>query len=52
MRVLFVSANGEHIPAPIFPLGLACIAKAVQQANHQVAVADLYFGSRPIHEQK
>jgi radical SAM superfamily enzyme YgiQ (UPF0313 family) len=50
MRVLLVSANRERIPDPIFPLGLACIATAVQLTDHQVAVADLCFGSRPIHE--
>ena len=50
MRVLLVSANREHIPDPIFPLGLACIATATQQAGYQAAVADLCFGRRPIHE--
>ena len=50
MRVLLVSANRELIPDPIFPLGLAYIAAAARQAGHLVAVADLCFGSRPIHE--
>jgi hypothetical protein len=50
MRVLLVSANREHIPDPIFPLGLACIATATQQAGYQVAVADLCFGNQPIHK--
>lgn len=50
MRVLLVSANREHIPDPIFPLGLACIAAAAQQAGHLVAVTDLCFGRRPLHD--
>ena len=50
MRVLLVSANREFIPDPIFPLGLAYIAAATQYAGHTVAVADLCFGSQPVHE--
>lgn len=50
MRVLLVSANREHIPDPIFPLGLACVAAAAQQAGHQVAVTDLCFGRRPLRD--
>jgi len=49
MRVLLVSANREHIPDPIFPLGLAYIAAAIQQDGHQIAVADLCFGRQPIN---
>jgi len=48
MRVLLVSANREHLPDPIFPLGLAYIAAAAQRAGHEVAVADLCFGRRPL----
>ena len=48
MRVLLVSANREHIPDPIFPLGLAYVAAATRQADHEVAVADLCFGRRPL----
>jgi radical SAM superfamily enzyme YgiQ (UPF0313 family) len=48
MRVLLVSANREHIPDPIFPLGLAYIAAATQQAGHEIAVADLCFGRHPV----
>ena len=50
MRVLLVSANREHIPDPIFPLGLAYIASAAQQAGHEIAVADLCFGNQPIRD--
>ena len=48
MRVLLVSANREHIPDPIFPLGLAYIAAATRQAGHRLAAADLCFGRRPL----
>ncbi len=48
MRVLLVSANREHLPDPIFPLGLAYIAAAVRNAGHDIAVADLCFGTRPL----
>jgi len=50
MRVLLVSANREHIPDPIFPLGLACIAAAAQQAGHDIGVADLCFGRHPLRD--
>ncbi len=48
MRVLLVSANREHLPDPIFPLGLAYIAAAVRDAGHEIDVADLCFGHRPL----
>ncbi len=50
MRVLLVSANREHLPDPIFPLGLAYIAAAVSQAGHDIEVADLCFGKHPLDE--
>lgn len=50
MRVLLVSANREHLPDPIFPLGLAYIAAAVSKAGHEIDVADLCFGRRPLEE--
>ena len=50
MRVLLVSANREHLPDPIFPLGLGYIAAAAQQAGHEVAVADLSFGRHPLRD--
>lgn len=50
MRVLLVSANREHIPDPIFPLGLAYVAAAARRAGHHIGVADLCFGRRPLPE--
>ena len=50
MRVLLVSANREHLPDPIFPLGLAYIAAAVSRAGHDIEVADLCFGRRPLKD--
>jgi len=48
MRILLVSANREHLPDPIFPLGLAYIAAAVKNAGHEIEVADLCFGRQPL----
>ena len=43
MRVLLVSPNREHLPDPVFPLGLSYIAAAVRQHGHQVRIIDLCF---------
>ncbi len=50
MRVLLVSANREHIPDPIFPLGLAYIAASAQRAGHAIDIADLCFGRQPVRD--
>ena len=50
MRVLLVSANREHLPDPIFPLGLSYIAAAVVNAGHEIDIADLCFGRRPLDD--
>jgi hypothetical protein len=43
MRVLLVNPNREHLPDPVFPLGLAYVAGALRQAGRDVSVADLSF---------
>ncbi len=50
MRILLVSANREHLPDPIFPLGLAYVAAAVKNAGHEIAIADLCFGRQPLQQ--
>jgi radical SAM superfamily enzyme YgiQ (UPF0313 family) len=41
MRVLLISANTEQINMPVLPLGLACVAAAVQGAGHEVQILNL-----------
>jgi radical SAM superfamily enzyme YgiQ (UPF0313 family) len=43
MRVLLVSTNREMLPDPVFPLGLAYVAGALEAAGHEVEVVDLCF---------
>ena len=43
MNVLLVSVNREKMPAPVFPLGVAYIAKALRDAGHSVKTVDLCF---------
>jgi radical SAM superfamily enzyme YgiQ (UPF0313 family) len=43
MRVLMISANRERDPSPVFPLGLAYLAAAVEKAGHAARLLDLCF---------
>ena len=43
MKILLISANRERMPFPVFPLGLAYIAKALRDEGHQIEVMDLCF---------
>lgn len=47
MRVLLVSANREHFPAPVVPIGVLSVAGAVRDA-HEVRVVDLCFEADPL----
>jgi radical SAM superfamily enzyme YgiQ (UPF0313 family) len=41
MRVLLISANTEQINMPVLPLGLACVAAAVQGDGHELQMLNL-----------
>jgi radical SAM superfamily enzyme YgiQ (UPF0313 family) len=43
MKIFLISVNRERMPFPVFPLGLAYIAKALSEAGHQIEVMDLCF---------
>lgn len=43
MKVLLISPNREHIPDPVFPLGIAYVAAALKRRGHEVSVLDLCF---------
>jgi radical SAM superfamily enzyme YgiQ (UPF0313 family) len=43
LRVLLVSPNREMLPDPVFPLGVAYVAAALEGAGHHVQVTDLCF---------
>ena len=43
MKILLISVNREKMPFPVFPLGLAYIAKALTEEGHSIDVMDLCF---------
>jgi radical SAM superfamily enzyme YgiQ (UPF0313 family) len=43
MKVLLISANRERMPFPVFPLGLAYVAKVLREDGHSIEVIDLCF---------
>ncbi len=43
MKVLLISANRERMPFPVFPLGLAYIAKVLREDGYPIEVIDLCF---------
>lgn len=47
MRVLLVSQNREKVPYPVLPIGVACVAEALERAGHEVAFLDLCFERDP-----
>lgn len=48
MRILLINTNRERCPYPVMPIGLACVAQALEQDGHAVTVADLTFASDPL----
>ena len=47
MNVLLVSTNRERQPYPVVPNGLACVASALDAAQHNVRFLDLCFEKHP-----
>jgi radical SAM superfamily enzyme YgiQ (UPF0313 family) len=47
MRIVLVNSNREARPYPVVPIGLACVAQALERAGHDVSVCDLTFGRDP-----
>jgi len=43
MKILLISVNRERMPFPVFPLGLAYIARTLKEEDHQIEVMDLCF---------
>ena len=53
MRVLLISANTEQINMPVLPLGLACVAAAVDGQGHTVKMLNLMMQTdthKALHE--
>lgn len=47
MKLLLISANRERDPYPVFPIGLAFLARPLAEAGHELAVLDLCFEQDP-----
>jgi len=47
MRVLLISANTETINMPTLPIGLGCVAAALQNTGHEVEFLDLMAADNP-----
>ncbi len=43
MKILLISVNHERMPAPVFPLGLAYIARGLKERGHPLEIMDLCF---------
>jgi radical SAM superfamily enzyme YgiQ (UPF0313 family) len=53
MKVLLISASTEKVNLPTLPLGLACVAAAIQKAGHEMTMIDLKIEeeTRPLIEE-
>lgn len=47
MKVLLINTNRQKSPQTLVPLGVCCVASAVEAAGHEVRVLDLCFERRP-----
>jgi radical SAM superfamily enzyme YgiQ (UPF0313 family) len=47
MKVLLISANTETINMPAIPMGLGCVAAALESAGHRVRLLDLLIEKDP-----
>jgi len=47
MKILLVSANREHSPYPVFPIGLSYLAAPLAAAGHELSMLDLCFEQEP-----
>jgi len=48
MKVLLINTNREKSPQTVIPLGVCCVASAVEAAGHEVEVLDLCFERKPV----
>jgi len=47
MKILLLSANREHSPYPVFPIGLAYLAAPLETAGHELQALDLCLEAKP-----
>ncbi len=52
MKILLISVNRERMPFPVFPLGLAYIAKGLREEGHPMEVVDLCFAQEVSNDLK
>ena len=47
MKILLISVNREKMPYPVFPLGMAYLARTLKEGGHAIEVLDLCFSQAP-----
>ena len=52
MKILLISVNREKMPYPVFPLGLAYLAKGLREEGHSIQILDLCFSGEVSSELK